>query len=59
MDQVKAFASWYSWRGEQTACLWFEESMAQGKLDVDFMPVDTKVPYDETENNLTITINPS
>ncbi len=51
--QVEAFISWYCGQGEQDAAIWFEELKHVGKLDIDFMGVDSKFKKTWNGNNLT------
>lgn len=44
-EQVIAFIEWYEGQGEQNASIWFECRVAEGELDVDFMPVDCEKTY--------------
>lgn len=44
-EQAKAFIEWYEGQGEQDAQIWFEARVYEGKIDVDFMPVDCSKPY--------------
>lgn len=43
--QVEEFIRWYGGQGEQNAADWFDARMAEGKLDVDFMPVHIQETY--------------
>lgn len=49
--QAEAFIKWYEGQGEQDACVWFECRVEEGKLDVDFMPVDCGKTYPIIFNN--------
>jgi hypothetical protein len=51
-EQVQAFIDWYEGQGEQDAQVWFEIAQSEGRLDVDFMPVDCSQPYHWIGNNL-------
>lgn len=41
-EQANEFASWYEGQGEQDAQVWFEIAKEKCRIDVDFMPVDTR-----------------
>lgn len=43
--QAEAFVKWYEGQGEQDANIWFECRKAEGKIDVDFMPVNCSKTY--------------
>lgn len=43
--QVEEFIRWYEGQGEQNAADWFDARMAEGELDVDFMPVHIQETY--------------
>lgn len=63
--QAKAFIDWYEGQtdlsarsreaeeGEQDASIWFECRQEEGKIDVDFMPVDCSKQYVITEDKVT------
>ena len=51
-QQAEELLKWYEGQGEQDACVWLEESKIQGKIDVDFMPVDVSKRYVWEGNNL-------
>lgn len=57
-SQVMEFIKWYEGQGEQDASLWFEEAREQGRIGVDFMPVDLNKTYVETSDNVTIWVDP-
>jgi len=44
-SQAKAFIQWYEGDGEQSASSWFKARHEEGKIDVDFMPIDIKKTY--------------
>lgn len=50
--QVKEFFDWYEGQGEQDATVWFECRKYEGKIDVDFMPVDVSVKTKWEDNTL-------
>lgn len=56
-EQVKAFADWYEGQGEQDASIWFECRVDEGKLDVDFMPVDVHTRYTWEGNTMKMKLN--
>ena len=43
--QVEEFIRWYEGSGEQNSADWFDARMAEGELDVDFMPVHIQETY--------------
>ena len=57
-SQVMEFIKWYEGQGEQDASVWFEEARAEGRIGVDFMPVDLSKKHIETSDNVTIWVDP-
>jgi hypothetical protein len=49
-EQALEFAKWYEGQGEQDAAYWFEERKEEGKIDIDFMPVDVWKMRDQWKN---------
>lgn len=56
--EANAFADWYEGQGEQDASIWFECRKDEGEIDVHSMLVDCHKPYEITDTNLTMTIEP-
>ena len=43
--QVEEFIRWYEGSGEQNSADWFDARVAEGELDVNFMPVHIQETY--------------
>ena len=57
--QASAFYDWYEGQGEQDAGVWFECQKSEGKIDVDFMPVDVQKGSSWNKNVLSFEVEPS